>query len=429
MVDPDSSVPVPPRGRRWWMPRFRVRTMLLATLAVGVPLGWYVNAARVQRRAVEAIKAAGGRVSYEWEWDFTPGGGIRTIIAGPPGPRWLVDRLGVDAVGRVTSVGLTGPRQAVPAGVDPIGAIARLDRVELLNFPGNTALTDAELGRLRGLTAVRSLSLRGTGVTGAGLVHLAGMTRLRSLTLPPGPISDADLTPLAGLRDLDLIQGEMGPGVTDAGLVHLRGLTRMKYLDLGGSRVTPAGLATLDYLDRLDGLGLKGTGIADLAPVLRSAGLKTLDVSRTPIDDAGLAAVANLKALETLKLEGTQITDAGLEHLRDLTRLRHLDLRNTKISDAGLRAMADLTNLYRLELDGTAVGDDGLAVLAPLDELSFLGIGRTRVTDAGLAHLTEMKVCSNVWIDGLNLSEAGLARVSKVRPKIRWNRKPRQPVP
>src|SRR4051794_16010484 len=62
-----------------------VRALMALVLALGVGLGWFVHRAQVQRDAVAAILRAGGRVSYDWQWN----NGRRIAKAKPRWPGWL----------------------------------------------------------------------------------------------------------------------------------------------------------------------------------------------------------------------------------------------------------------------------------------------------------------------------------------------------
>ena len=46
--------------------------------------------------------SAGGMVHYDWQWH----NGVINNFTKPPAPLWLVDRLGVDYFGHVTSVSI-----------------------------------------------------------------------------------------------------------------------------------------------------------------------------------------------------------------------------------------------------------------------------------------------------------------------------------
>jgi hypothetical protein len=202
--------------------RFSVRGLIIFVVVLGAGLGWIVRQAHIQRDAVAAIRKAGGRVSYNWEWD--PG---KSIQAGRPwAPSWLVDLIGVDFFGHVTSVDLTG----------------------------SSMTTDAMLAEVGRLNQLQQLSVH-TSVTDAGLVHLKGLTNLSSL-------------------------GVAGTQVTDAGLMHLKGLTNLSLLFLGGTRVTDAGMNELKRT--LPGLTIHHPGDALSKPAtvpLSSRGVGTSNVS------------------------------------------------------------------------------------------------------------------------------------------------------
>jgi hypothetical protein len=194
---------------RQWL-RISIRGLIVLVLLAGTWLGWMVRSARVQRDAVAAIKKSRGLVQYEWESK----NGRRILKGRPWCPEWLVERVGIDYVGRVTYVGF-GKRMS-DADLVPVGHLRQLERFDLYRSP----VTDAGLIHLRGLTRLQRLVLVGSKVSDAGLEHLAGLTGLESLMLTDAPI-------------------------TDAGLVHLKELTKLKELSLAGTAVTDAGVGEL----------------------------------------------------------------------------------------------------------------------------------------------------------------------------------------
>jgi hypothetical protein len=80
--------------------RFSVRRLIVLVLVIGGGLGWIVRCARDQFAAVKAIEAAGGNVSYRWEWKDG-----RSVPDGAPWwPKWLSDRIGVEYLTAVARV-------------------------------------------------------------------------------------------------------------------------------------------------------------------------------------------------------------------------------------------------------------------------------------------------------------------------------------
>jgi hypothetical protein len=161
---------------------------MILILIVGGGLGWARHRANQQRDVVAAIKRANGFAWYDWEWK--DGDWVQSKKWQPPGPRWLVDRIGVDYVSNITFVNTNGR-----GSDEALIHFGNLDRLERLSLHG-TPVTDAGLECLRGLACLRVLDLDDTFVTDEGLACLKGMTRLKFLSLEGTRVTDA------GIREL-----------------------------------------------------------------------------------------------------------------------------------------------------------------------------------------------------------------------------------
>jgi len=209
--------------------------LIFLVLGIGVALGWVVHRAQVQREAVATISKAGGSIRYDWQHQDG-----RTIRGGKPrGPKWLADRLGADYFDAITVV--LGGGAISDAELAPIGQLTRL---ELLKLRGATAVTDAGLENLTGMTLLQNLNLMGTPVTDAGLMYLQGRSSLRFLNLRFTPVTDAGLAHLKGLPGMTTLW-LADTRVTDAGLAYLKGLSGLERLNLTGTAVTDAGVREL----------------------------------------------------------------------------------------------------------------------------------------------------------------------------------------
>ena len=82
--------------------RISLRTMMVLVLILSVFLGWRVNKARQQRRAVAAVEAFGGWVHYDYEFV----GGKLTPGQEPSAPVWLRRMLGDEFFREVAYVSL-----------------------------------------------------------------------------------------------------------------------------------------------------------------------------------------------------------------------------------------------------------------------------------------------------------------------------------
>lgn len=60
----------PPKHPWSWYPRFSLRLLIIAVMAIGIGLGWLVRSARIQREAVTAIQKADGFILYNWEFEM-----------------------------------------------------------------------------------------------------------------------------------------------------------------------------------------------------------------------------------------------------------------------------------------------------------------------------------------------------------------------
>jgi internalin A len=161
--------------------RFSVRGLIVFVIVVGAGLGWIVRQAHVQRDAVAAIQKAGGSVYYDWEWS---NGNV--IPEGKPwAPQFLVDFIGVDYFGHISSATIDGETDAV------IAEIERLIRLQRLVFIGSS-ISDSGLAHLKGLNNLSTLYLGDGQVTNAGLEHLNGLTKLRMLCFARNTITEAE---------------------------------------------------------------------------------------------------------------------------------------------------------------------------------------------------------------------------------------------
>ena len=117
--------------------------------------------------------------------------------------------------------------------------------------------------------------------------------------------------------------------------------------------------------------------------------LLSLDLSRTPVTDAGLELLKGLPRLQILDLDQTSVTDVGLAHLKESSPLQRLYLSGTKVTDAGLPHLKGLTQLRTLHLANTKVSDAGLTHLQGLTQLRYLSLANTQVSDAGVKELQQ----------------------------------------
>lgn len=147
-------------------------------------------------------------------------------------------------------------------------------------------------------------------------------------------------------------------------------------------------LRKLVISDRLEPLHAE-----DWKKLAQLTSLQSLSLSKTAIDDAGMADIAQLRNLTSLDLSETIVGNEGAKYLARMSLLEDLDLSETNIGDNGLPALAGLTSLKSLNLNSTRVTGAGLKHLAGLESLKTFSASRTRIDDrigvivAGMARL------------------------------------------
>jgi len=235
---------------------------------LSVCLGWYVERAHRQARAVrEILKHSRGSVTYDFECQRTNSVEAKSWV--PPrilactGPdlfhtvvianigEWYPDehQEGPDAddVRRQLAAlpNLRGLHLGVGAAASDecLAAAASLSNLEWLHCFN---ATDAGIAHLPRLHRLKSLANHGSGLTDESLRVLGTMPQLEELSLPYGAFSDDGLDHIGRLKRLTRLTINNGASkYTDAGLVHLEGLHRLEQVSLSSPFITPAGVMRL----------------------------------------------------------------------------------------------------------------------------------------------------------------------------------------
>ena len=155
----------------------------------------------------------------------------------------------------------------VPTGLEGLGALGDLDRVDWLHLNVPPLRDIAVVARM---PAVETLNLNGTQVS--SLAPMSHMKRLKHLSLKGTQVADSELHHLLAvphLRTLEL--GETA--VTDEGVRQLAGIPTLWRLWINNTAVTDATLVTFSKATLLDKLDVRGTrvtleGVAQLAASL-----------------------------------------------------------------------------------------------------------------------------------------------------------------
>lgn len=188
----------------------------------------------------------------------------------------------------------------------------------------------------------------------------------------------------------------------------------VKRLDVQGrSSATDEALAVFNGLGHIADLNLSKTPISD-AGTVHLAGLASLEVLRlneTAVSDQGLHNLDGLTKLTMLELGGTKVTNDGLKHLAKMQELNWLLLTDSKITNDGLRHLQHLPNLRELRLARLRITDEGVGYLSACTELRLLELYETDVTDEATKNLVKLKNLSWLSLTGTKLTDQGLGRL------------------
>jgi internalin A len=387
-------------ARKWYV--LSLRSAMLLVLACGLWMGWRVNRANDQRRAVAAIRQAGGGVNYDHK-------------GRPRAPAWFRKRLGDEFFQEVTSVQFLERSNVTDRDLAPLESLDRLEELAIHGAP----ITDSGLEHISNLTELRILSLWETrGISDAGLVHLAKLTKLQTLNLYRCGITDAGLVHLRRMTDLDsLTLGQTK--VTGPGLSHLGGMSKLRRL------FTPTDGAALTHIGHLRSLQeLYAYDTESPTPcdgLAQLAGLKGLSVLilGDSLCSQGLTQIAGHTRLTQLAIGGNGVTDAELIRVAAIKGLQQLTIHKSRVTGPGLASLVGLSSLTSLDLqDSAGVGDDGAEYLKKLSSIQTLGLGGTKLTDAGLDHLNGLKRLGRLVV-GREVTDAGINAIRQALPTIK----------
>ncbi len=328
--------------RRWrWLPRVAIGALAVALIvALYSPVSYELS----RRRAVLAIRAAGGQVLFDETGrmriaDFAgPISPFVSLIESPDeipaSEGWLYSLATVDGI-----------RLAPGAGDEQLAYVFNLPEVTTLGL--NDAQVTAEgFKRVGAELALRELYLQRTPVSAEGLRHVAtglrfstGIPSLAVLDLSHAPLTDDSLTHLAGATALCHLNLSQTP-ITDEGLAHLAGMASLTQLDLCGTRITDDGLQHLSNMTGLQQLLLKETGITGPGlKHLKRVPLAWLDLSKTRLTNGGLSQLAGVP-LSYLTLEGAHLDEPAVQELGTLRQLKQVNLQRTNVTGQWLRHLA-----------------------------------------------------------------------------------------
>ena len=240
--------------------------------------------------------------------------------------------------------------------------------------------------------SVTMLTLRWEGLTDASLANIAHLSRLETLTVNSSGITGDGLRHLASMSELAHID-LAGTSVTDNGLTEMPILPNVRYLSVHMGSLRNAGLARVAELPNLETLYLIGGTLSDdmASTLARMKSLISLSIEDAALGDSALAALASMSGLEYLDLQGCQLPSQGWSRLQPAANLRSLVLSRTNVGDDAIRNLIGMSSLGYLELNATLVTDACIDDLAAMKGSKIVHLYDTRTTPAGRHRLNTLR--------------------------------------
>jgi len=225
-------------------------------------------------------------------------------------------------------------------------------------LPGNPALGDPSLARLKALTEcpmLTSLELAYFGqATDAGLEQLAGLKNLESFTFRGSPVKGHGFAKFEGWTKLKRINFHSN-NLDDEGLGYVcEKFPNLEFIKLWHSKlITDASADHLKKLKKLTGIEIScSKATAGLVKHLRQLPMEYVALEygvNTPASDA-IDTVKSIPTLRRLKLAADAFTDTDLATLATATQVHDLSLAGLDLPDARLPRLQAFAHLKSLTL-------------------------------------------------------------------------------
>ncbi|MCD6026596.1 MAG: hypothetical protein K0R08_1115 [Solimicrobium sp.] len=142
--------------------------------------------------------------------------------------------------------------------------------------------------------------------------------------------------------------------------------------------------------------------------------LKSLNIKRNHIGNAGAELISRLATLTSLDISSNQLGHAGAESIAKLTALTELDIGSNYVRDGGAACISKLLNLTSLDIRGNQIGEAGAECISRLPNLTSLNIRGNELRDAGAAFISTLSTLTSLDIYWNNIGKTGAELISRL---------------
>ncbi len=326
------------------------------------------------------------------------------------------------------------------------------------SIEASPGVTDESVDLLKGMTGLKSLHLKGTGITEKGHLEIATAlpgTQVDFASIPSirrkkrlapeiaaavqtirdrgGKVSlldgevwmihlnengatdftDKDLALLQPIKKVSLLSLE-GMSISDVGLAMLSESTSMEQLVLKNCQVTAEGIRTLAKLPELTSLQLSDIPLDDAAILgLSTLQLETLAIANSGLEDRGLQSLAGLPELSHLTLREPLITPAGWRHLESAVKLQSLSVVHIPLPEEAMKRITQIPNLMTVSIQNCEMTDASFVELATMTKLQHLVVSGKSLTDSALQYIKAIPQLGYLVISSDEITDTGLAELAE----------------
>jgi len=156
-------------------------------------------------------------------------------------------------------------------------------------------------------------------------------------------------------------------------------------------------------------------GLAQMKNIYR---LRTLGITKVPMNGDSVRLIADLRNLTGLGLSETGVVDADIDTMASLVGLKELSLVEPRLTGKCFASIARLRNLESLWIEGEILSVDSLGQLSVLKKLRSLSLGQTNITDNEMGSLYDMSSLRTLYLHRTKVSEAAIIELLRRNTKL-----------